>query len=50
VVMMRRDRSIYSVADLQKLTETPILLQIPQMPPRLLAQTVDRLESGSRFF
>lgn len=49
VVMMRRDRSIYSVADLQKLTETPILLQIPQMPPRLLAQTVERLESGRRF-
>lgn len=50
VVMMRRDRSIYSVSDLQKLTEAPVLLQIPQMPPRILAQTVDRLESGGRFF
>lgn len=50
VIMMRRDRSIYSIADLQRITETPVLLQIPQMPPRILAQTVDRLESGSRFF
>lgn len=50
VIMMRRDRTIYSVADLQKITEAPVLLQIPHMPPRILAQTVDRLESGSRFF
>ena len=50
VIMMRRDRTIYSVADLQKITEAPVLLQIPHMPPRILAQTVDGLESGERFF
>jgi uncharacterized protein involved in exopolysaccharide biosynthesis len=49
VIMMRRDRSIYSVADLQKITEAPVLLQIPHMPSRILAQTVDGVESGERF-
>lgn len=49
VIMMRRDRSIYSVADLQKITEAPVLLQIPHMPSRILAQTVDGVDSGERF-
>jgi uncharacterized protein involved in exopolysaccharide biosynthesis len=46
IIMMRRDRTIYSVADLQRITEAPVLLQIPQMPPRVVAQTMDRLDSG----
>lgn len=49
VIMMRRDRSIYSVADLRKITEAPVLLQIPHMPSHILAQTVDGVESGERF-
>lgn len=50
VIMMRRDRTVYSVTDLQKITEAPVLLQIPHMPPHILAQTVDGLESGEQFF
>lgn len=50
VVVMRRDRSIYSVTDLQRITEAPILMQIPRLSPRLLAQTVERLDPVEQLF
>lgn len=50
VIVMRRDRAIYSVSDLQKITEAPILMQIPQMSHRLLTQTVERLDAIEQFF
>lgn len=50
VVVLRRDRSIYSVTDLQKITEAPILMQIPQLSPLLLAQTVERLGPVEQIF
>jgi uncharacterized protein involved in exopolysaccharide biosynthesis len=48
VIMMRRDRSIYSVSDLQRVTGAQVLMQIPQMPTIILAQSAQRLEGGGR--
>lgn len=47
-ILMRRDRSIYSVADLQRVTKAPVLLQIPLMPPAILAPSAIQLDGGER--
>jgi hypothetical protein len=50
LILMRRDRAIYSVAELHKITDAAVLLQIPLLPSGILVQTVNRLGSGRRYF
>lgn len=47
-ILMRRDRSIYSVTDLQRVTKAPVLLQIPLIPSLTLAPAVNQLNGGER--
>ncbi len=47
-ILLRRDRSIYSVSDLQRVTKAPVLLQIPLMPPVALAPSANQLGGGER--
>jgi LPS O-antigen subunit length determinant protein (WzzB/FepE family) len=42
VIVIRRDRAIYSVQDLQKITTLPIALQVPQLDPQTLSLLISK--------
>lgn len=41
LVLIRRDRSIYTLADVQKITSLPVLMQAPHLPSAVLPRLVE---------
>jgi uncharacterized protein involved in exopolysaccharide biosynthesis len=48
IIVMRRDRSAHSAADLLRMIEAPVLMQLPYLPVKVLAQTVHRADASQR--
>ena len=42
VILVRRDRAVYSASDLQKITAAPVMMQIPHMPTRTIPLLVEK--------
>jgi uncharacterized protein involved in exopolysaccharide biosynthesis len=39
LVLVRRDRALYTIHDLQKVSTYPVLMQLPQLPPEMKSHT-----------
>jgi hypothetical protein len=48
VILIRRDRAVYTTRDIEKITTLPIALQIPQLDKSTLSLLISKATAGPR--